>query len=64
LWIGHYPTLAAKTKTRCPGSTVAVVSDGGVGLLGMLSAKLMEAERIIAMRSARNSHASSAQRTS
>jgi threonine dehydrogenase-like Zn-dependent dehydrogenase len=32
-----------------PGATVAVVGDGAVGLLGVLSAKLMGAERIIAM---------------
>jgi threonine dehydrogenase-like Zn-dependent dehydrogenase len=32
-----------------PGSTVAVVGDGAVGLLGVLSAKRMGAERIIAM---------------
>jgi len=32
-----------------PGSTVAVVGDGAVGLLGMLSAKQMGAKRIIAM---------------
>jgi hypothetical protein len=32
-----------------PGSTVAVVGDGAVGLLGVLSAKQIGAERIIAM---------------
>jgi hypothetical protein len=32
-----------------PGSTVAVVGDGAVGLLGVLSSKQMGAERIIAM---------------
>src|SRR3954452_17856140 len=32
-----------------PGATVAVVGDGAVGLLGVLSAKQMGAERIIAM---------------
>ena len=32
-----------------PGTTVAVVGDGAVGLLGVLSAKQMGAERIIAM---------------
>jgi threonine dehydrogenase-like Zn-dependent dehydrogenase len=32
-----------------PGSTVAVVGDGAVGLLGILSAKQMGAGRIIAM---------------
>jgi threonine dehydrogenase-like Zn-dependent dehydrogenase len=32
-----------------PGKTVAVVGDGAVGLLGVLSAKQMGAERIIAM---------------
>jgi threonine dehydrogenase-like Zn-dependent dehydrogenase len=32
-----------------PGSTVAVVGDGAVGLLGVLSAKQMGADRIIGM---------------
>ena len=32
-----------------PGATVAVVGDGAVGLLGVLSAKAMGAERIIAI---------------
>ena len=32
-----------------PGDTVAVVGDGAVGLLGVLSAKQMGAERLIAM---------------
>jgi threonine dehydrogenase-like Zn-dependent dehydrogenase len=32
-----------------PGSTVVVVGDGAVGLLGVLSARQMGAERIIAM---------------
>jgi threonine dehydrogenase-like Zn-dependent dehydrogenase len=32
-----------------PGMTVAVVGDGAVGLLGVLSAKQRGAERIIAM---------------
>jgi threonine dehydrogenase-like Zn-dependent dehydrogenase len=32
-----------------PGSTVVIVGDGAVGLLGVLSAKQMGAERIIAM---------------
>jgi threonine dehydrogenase-like Zn-dependent dehydrogenase len=32
-----------------PGATAVVVGDGAVGLLGVLSAKLMGAERIIAM---------------
>jgi threonine dehydrogenase-like Zn-dependent dehydrogenase len=32
-----------------PGSTVAVVGDGAVGLMGVLAAKQMGAERIIAM---------------
>ena len=32
-----------------PGMTIAVVGDGAVGLLGVLSAKLRGAERIIAM---------------
>jgi threonine dehydrogenase-like Zn-dependent dehydrogenase len=43
---GWFAADAAKVK---PGSTVAVVGDGAVGLLGVLSAKQMGAERIIAM---------------
>ena len=39
-----------RTPPTCkPGATVAVVGDGAVGLLGVLSAKQMGAERIIAM---------------
>ena len=41
--------FAADAATVRPGSTVVVVGDGAVGLLGVLSAKLMGAERIIAM---------------
>src|SRR3979411_2971072 len=43
---GWFAADAARVK---PGGTVAVVGDGAVGLLGILSAKLMGAERIIAM---------------
>ena len=43
---GWFAADAAKVK---PGSTVVVVGDGAVGLLGVLSAKQMGAERIIAM---------------
>jgi threonine dehydrogenase-like Zn-dependent dehydrogenase len=43
---GWFAADAAKVK---PGSTVAVVGDGAVGLLGVLSARQMGAERIIAM---------------
>src|SRR6266850_7797582 len=43
---GWFAADAANVK---PGSTVAVVGDGAVGLLGMLSAKQMGAKRIIAM---------------
>lgn len=43
---GWFAADAASVK---PGSTVAVVGDGAVGLLGVLSAKQMGAERIIAM---------------
>ena len=46
LGTGWFAADAANVK---PGSTVAVVGDGAVGLLGVLSAKLMGAERIIAM---------------
>src|SRR3981081_3738362 len=41
--------LAADGANVKPGSTVVVVGDGAVGLLGVLSAKQMGAERIIAM---------------
>jgi threonine dehydrogenase-like Zn-dependent dehydrogenase len=43
---GWFAADAANVKT---GSTVVVVGDGAVGLLGVLSAKQMGAERIIAM---------------
>src|SRR5512142_3359296 len=43
---GWFGAEAAGVK---PGSTVVVVGDGAVGLLGVLSAKEMGAERIIAM---------------
>src|SRR5207249_11756635 len=43
---GWFAADAANVK---PGATVVVVGDGAVGLLGVLSAKQMDAERIIAM---------------
>src|SRR2546425_8527926 len=43
---GWFAAAAANVK---PGATVAVVGDGAVGLLGVLSAKQIGAERIIAM---------------
>src|SRR6187399_1590363 len=43
---GWFAADAANVK---PGATVVVVGDGAVGLLGVLSAKHMGAERIIAM---------------
>src|SRR5438552_3182329 len=46
LGTGWFAADAAKVR---PGSTVAVVGDGAVGLLAVLSAKQMGAERIIAM---------------
>src|SRR5204862_7332448 len=46
LGTGWFAADAANVK---PGSTVAVVGDGAVGLLGMLASKEMGAERIIAM---------------
>jgi threonine dehydrogenase-like Zn-dependent dehydrogenase len=46
LGTGWFAADAANVK---PGSTVAVVGDGAVGLLGALSAKQMGAERIIVM---------------
>ena len=41
--------FAADAANVRPGGTVAVVGDGAVGLLGVLSAKQMGAERIVAM---------------
>jgi threonine dehydrogenase-like Zn-dependent dehydrogenase len=46
LGTGWFAADAAKVK---PGSTVVVVGDGAVGLLGVLAAKQMGAARIIAM---------------
>ena len=46
LGTGWFAAEAAKVK---PGKTVVVVGDGAVGLLAVLSAKQMGAERIIAM---------------
>src|SRR5438034_3383623 len=46
LGTGWFAADAANVK---PGSTVVVVGDGAVGLLGVLSAKQMGAERIIAI---------------
>jgi threonine dehydrogenase-like Zn-dependent dehydrogenase len=43
---GWFAADAANVK---PGSTVAIVGDGAVGLLGVLSARQMGAERIIVM---------------
>jgi threonine dehydrogenase-like Zn-dependent dehydrogenase len=46
LGTGWYAADAAEVK---PGSTVVVVGDGAVGLMGVLAAKELGAERIIAM---------------
>jgi threonine dehydrogenase-like Zn-dependent dehydrogenase len=46
LGTGWFAADAAEVR---PGKTVVVVGDGAVGLLGVLSAKQMGAERIIAM---------------
>jgi threonine dehydrogenase-like Zn-dependent dehydrogenase len=46
LGTGWYAADAARVR---PGTTVVVVGDGAVGLMGVLSAKQMGAERIIAM---------------
>jgi len=46
LGTGWFAADAANVK---PGSTTVVVGDGAVGLLGVLSAKQMGAERIVAM---------------
>lgn len=43
---GHHAAVSAGVV---PGSTVAVVGDGAVGLCGVLAAKRLGAERIIAM---------------
>ncbi len=46
LGTGWYAADAARVQ---PGSTAVVVGDGAVGLMGVLSAKQMGAEKIIAM---------------
>ncbi|TDT93728.1 threonine dehydrogenase-like Zn-dependent dehydrogenase [Azorhizobium sp. AG788] len=46
LGTGWYAADAARVQ---PGSTVVVVGDGAVGLMGVLAARQMEAARIIAM---------------
>ena len=46
LGTGWFAAIAAEVG---PGKTVAVVGDGAVGLLGVLAAKQLGAERIIAM---------------
>jgi threonine dehydrogenase-like Zn-dependent dehydrogenase len=46
LGTGWYAAAAAQVQS---GSTVVVVGDGAVGLMGVLAAKQMEAGRIIAM---------------
>lgn len=46
LGTGWFAAVAANVQ---PGATVVVVGDGAVGLLGILSAKQLGAERIIAM---------------
>ena len=43
---GHHAAVCAQVK---PGQTVAVVGDGAVGLCGVLAAKRLGAERIIAL---------------
>lgn len=46
LGTGWYAAVAAEVR---PGSTAVVVGDGAVGLMGVLAAKELGAERIIAM---------------
>lgn len=46
LGTGWFAAMAAQVQ---PGATVVVVGDGAVGLLGVMSARQMGAERIIAM---------------
>ena len=43
---GHHAALAARVR---PGSTVAVVGDGAVGLCGVLAARRLGADRVVAM---------------
>ncbi|MDZ5441703.1 zinc-dependent alcohol dehydrogenase family protein [Micromonospora sp. 4G57] len=43
---GHHAALAAQVR---PGTTVAVVGDGAVGLCGVLAARRLGAEQIIAL---------------
>ncbi|NUO60180.1 MAG: zinc-dependent alcohol dehydrogenase family protein [Hamadaea sp.] len=43
---GHHAALSARVR---PGGTVAVVGDGAVGLCGVLAARRLGAERIIAL---------------
>ena len=43
---GYHAAVAARVR---PGDTVAVVGDGAVGLSGVLAARLLGAERIIAL---------------
>ncbi|MFF0746061.1 zinc-dependent alcohol dehydrogenase family protein [Streptomyces sp. NPDC004111] len=43
---GHHAAVGAAVR---PGSTVAVVGDGAVGLCGVLAAKRLGADRIVAM---------------
>ncbi|MGW9448644.1 zinc-dependent alcohol dehydrogenase family protein [Streptomyces sp. NPDC055632] len=43
---GHHAAVAARTR---PGTTVAVVGDGAVGLCGVLAAHRLGADRIIAL---------------
>lgn len=43
---GHHAAVCAQVE---PGQTVAVVGDGGVGLCGVLAARRLGAERIIAL---------------
>ena len=61
---GHHAAVCAGVEA---GQTVAVVGDGAVGLSGVLAAKRLGAERIIALAAtptARSSRASSAPPTS
>ena len=47
--VEQFTQFGTTTVQVQPGKTVAVVGDGAVGLLGVLSAQQMGAERIIAM---------------
>ena len=48
LGTGWFAAVAAVAAVAGPGKTVAVVGDGAVGLLGILAARQLGAEQIVA----------------